>query len=91
MDAIYKNCQSCGMPLKRDDKRGGTNADGSKSQMYCSHCFADGKFTLPDITVRMMQERVRGKLREFGIPSFLSWIFTRNIPKLHRWSSRNAG
>ena len=24
-----KNCQSCGMPLKRDAKGGGTNADGS--------------------------------------------------------------
>ena len=27
----YKNCQSCGMPLRRDEKGGGTNADGSKS------------------------------------------------------------
>jgi len=36
MDASYKNCQSCGMPLKRDEKGGGTNADGSKSVMYCS-------------------------------------------------------
>ena len=37
MDTIYKNCQSCGMPMKRDPQRGGTNADGSKSTMYCSH------------------------------------------------------
>ena len=27
MDKEFKNCQSCGMPLKRDEKGGGTNAD----------------------------------------------------------------
>ena len=27
----------------------------------------------------------RGVLKDFGIPGFLSWIFTRNIPKLERW------
>lgn len=35
MKQTYKNCQSCGMPLKKDEKGGGTNADGSKSEMYC--------------------------------------------------------
>ena len=88
MSEAYKNCQSCGMPLKRDDAGGGTNADGTKSPMYCSHCYSDGKFTLPYITAEEMQERVRGKLREFGIPSFLSGIFTSRIPKLKRWSDR---
>ncbi|MEZ5145910.1 MAG: zinc ribbon domain-containing protein [Bacteroidales bacterium] len=32
MEKTYKNCQSCGMPLKRDEKGGGTNADGSKTK-----------------------------------------------------------
>ncbi len=36
METIYKNCQSCGMPMSRDEKGGGTNADGSKIAMYCS-------------------------------------------------------
>lgn len=27
----YKNCQSCGMPLRKDP--GGTNADGTKHAM----------------------------------------------------------
>ena len=85
MSHAYKNCQSCGMPLKRDEQGGGTNADGSKSQMYCSHCFQSGQFILPDITVQQMQERVRQKLTEFGFPGFLTGIFTKNIPKLERW------
>jgi hypothetical protein len=83
----YKNCQSCGMPLRRDEKGGGTNADGTKNIMYCSHCYELGRFTLPDLTVQQMQARVKGKLREFGIPGFLTGLFTRNVPKLERWRS----
>jgi len=81
----FKNCQSCGMPLSRDDRGGGTNADGSKSGMYCSHCYEGGRFTLPDITVSQMQERVKGKLKEAGFPGFLAGLFSRKVPKLERW------
>ncbi|PYI87588.1 MAG: hypothetical protein DME26_05740 [Verrucomicrobia bacterium] len=80
-----KDCQSCGMPLKRDAQGGGTNADGSKSTMYCSHCYQKGKFLLPDVTVEEMQARVRDKLAEVGIPRFLMGMFIRRIPKLERW------
>lgn len=73
------------MPLHRDEKGGGSNADGSKSTLYCSHCYENGKFVLPDITVAQMQERVKGKLKEFGFPGFLAGFFTRGIPKLARW------
>jgi hypothetical protein len=86
MATSYKNCQSCGMPLTRDEKGGGTNADGSKSSMYCSHCYAQGRFTLPDITADQMQNIVRQKLREFGIPAPLGWFFARRVPKLERWA-----
>lgn len=84
MSTIYKNCQSCGMPLKRDEKGGGTNADGSKSTMYCSHCYENGKYTLPDITVDEMKTRVKGKMKEMGF-GFMAGLFTRGIPKLERW------
>jgi Putative zinc ribbon domain len=87
MDKVHKNCQSCGMPLKKDEKGGGTNADGSKSAMYCSHCFEIGKFTMPDLTVEQMQQRAKDKLKEFGFPGFLAAIYTKNIPKLDRWKS----
>jgi len=87
MEKEYKNCQSCGMPLKRDENGGGTNADGSKSKMFCSHCYQNGQFTLPDITAAQMKDRVKTKLRESGIPSFLTGFFVSNIPKLERWKS----
>ena len=86
MPSTYKNCQSCGMPMSRDSEGGGTNADGSKSTMYCSHCWAKGRFTMPDLTASQMQERVKGRIEEMGFPAILSWFFTRNVPKLARWS-----
>jgi hypothetical protein len=87
MVKVYRNCQSCGMPLNKDPKRGGTNADGSKNVMYCSNCYEGGKFTLPDITVYEMKARVKSKLKEFGFPGFLGGVFTRHIPKLERWKN----
>ena len=73
------------MPLKRDEQGGGTNADGSKSALYCSHCYHKGEFLLPGITVEEMRDRVREKVVEFGIPRFLAGMFTKGIPKLERW------
>ena len=87
MAMTYKNCQSCGMPMSRDEAGGGTNADGSKSTMYCSHCYAGGRFTHPELTVEQIQDRVRDKLREFGVPAPLGWFFTRRVPKLARWTT----
>ena len=89
MEKSYKNCQSCGMPLNKDAQGGGTNADGTKNNMYCSHCYETGKFTLPEITATGMQERVKGKMKEMGFPGFLAGFFTKGIPKLERW--KNAG
>lgn len=86
METIYKNCQSCGMPLKRDAKGGGTNSDGSTSKTYCSKCYENGKFKNPDMTVQEMQALVKGKLKEFGFPGFIAGFFTGKIPRLKRWS-----
>ncbi len=85
MERKYKHCQSCGMPMNRDEAGGGTRADGSRSTMYCSHCYQNGAFVLPDITPEQMQARVRTKLIEVGIPRFLAGFFTRGIPRLERW------
>jgi len=82
----YKNCQSCGMPLKKDEKGGGTNADGTQSEMYCSKCYENGKFKEPDMTVDKMQALVKGKLKEMGFPGFIAGFFTKGIPKLERWT-----
>ena len=87
MEQIFKNCQSCGMPLKRDPQGGGTNSDGSKSTKYCSYCYQNGAFTAPNITVKEMQALVKSKLKKMGLPGFVAWFFTLNIPNLARWKN----
>jgi hypothetical protein len=76
------------MPLNKDEQGGGTNADGTKSKMYCSKCFQGGKFTTPDMTVQEMQALVKGKMKEFGFPGFIAGFFTKGIPKLERWRKK---
>lgn len=73
------------MPLKQDPKGGGTNANGSKSDRYCSYCYADGRFTHPGMAVDEMKAFVVEKRREMKIPRFLGRFFTRNLHKLERW------
>jgi len=81
----YSSCQSCGLPFDKDPGKGGTEADGSKSRMYCSYCYREGLFVKPDWTVVQMQEYVRKKLGEYGIPAMLAGLLTKGIPKLERW------
>lgn len=38
-----KYCQSCSMPMTPDTQYG-TEADGSPSADYCSHCYRGGSF-----------------------------------------------
>ncbi|MBO4476337.1 MAG: zinc ribbon domain-containing protein [Bacteroidales bacterium] len=45
-------CQSCGMPLTKDEDCG-RNADGSINFDYCRYCFQDGKF-LQECTMEEM-------------------------------------
>ena len=90
MPTTYKNCQSCGMPLKKDPKGGGAEADGTKNAKYCSYCYRSGKFTNPEMTVGEMQILVKDKLKEMGFPGFIAGLFTWGIPKLERWQAHSA-
>jgi hypothetical protein len=80
----FKNCQSCGMPLKKDPQGSGTNADGSKNEKYCSYCYQNGTFTFNG-TVQEMQEFCKEKMIEGGHSKFISWLFTRGMNRLERW------
>jgi hypothetical protein len=75
------------MPLKKDSNGGGTNADGSISEMYCSHCYENGEFTRQNITAHEMQEIVIDKMKSMGFPKFLAKFFTKGIPNLERWNN----
>ena len=83
----YKFCQSCGFPLKKDKKGGGSEKDGSISKKYCSMCYENGVFlTPPEIdTARKMQPVCIQEMKKGVINSFFAWVATRSIPKLDTW------
>lgn len=89
MEQTYKNCQSCGMPLKKSPNGGGTNADNSISKTYCAYCFENGVFKQPECTAEQMQKLAKEKMSEMGFPGFLAGFFTKGIPKLKRWQIKN--
>ncbi len=80
-------CQSCSMPMKKDPEGGGTEADGSRSGKYCSLCYRDGAFVHPGFDAAQMQDFCVEQLSKKGMPRFMAWLFTRQIPKLERWQS----
>lgn len=83
----YKSCQSCGFPLKRDKKGGGTEKDKSRSNKYCSMCYQNGEFlTPPDVdTAKKMQAFCIREMKKDGMNGFFAWLATRAIPRLERW------
>jgi hypothetical protein len=83
----YRFCQSCGFPLKKDKKGGGTEKDGSTSKKYCSMCYENGLFlTPPEVdTAKKMQQFCMTEMKKDGMNTLFAWLATRSIPRLERW------
>jgi hypothetical protein len=79
-------CQSCGYPMQKDIKGGGTNTDGSINEKYCSMCYEGGKFLNPPEvdTAQKFQTYCIEEMKKDGMNGLLAWILTRGIPKLER-------
>jgi hypothetical protein len=79
-------CQSCGMPMQKDEDFG-TNADGTKNGEYCHFCFKDGGCTDEGIT---MEQKI-DKLVEIAVSQMqvskekARAMAEEIIPKLGRW------
>lgn len=89
MTRVYKQCQSCGMPMKMDKKGGGTEKNDKISTMYCSSCYENGKFKKPNMTVKEMQKLVDKVLKkEMGRRRIFRRLAIRQIPGLQRWKKK---
>lgn len=88
MSKEVKSCQSCGLPFDKDPQGGGTNEDGSKSELYCSYCYKEGAFVQPNWTAAEMQAYVIQVLQKKGVPEFLGKMLTKGIPQLQRWTTK---
>jgi hypothetical protein len=86
MDSKGIICQSCGMPMQKDEDFG-TNADGTKNGEYCHFCFKDGGYTDEGIT---MEQKI-DKLVEIAVSQMqvskekARAMAEEIIPKLGRW------
>ena len=77
-------CQSCAMPLERDEDLA-TNADGSKNQEYCCHCFKEGVFIDSDISMDRFIEKVSEIMKGMQMPDDVIIQTQAMIPTLKRW------
>lgn len=85
---VYKKCQSCAMPLKKEEDRG-TELLFSRSHKYCINCYQEGEFTQKDLSLEDMKRLVKEKCEELGVPRMMSGLFVRNLHKLERWNQSN--
>lgn len=87
MENTLKICQSCGMPLDKDPNKGGTNADKTMSEKYCSFCYQDGKFNDEGITLReKIEKNIQIAMNFMNMPEATARQMAESIlPKLERW------
>lgn len=89
---MSKYCESCGMPMENDPQGGGTNADGTKSDKYCSYCWADGKFTFEGTLAEFRDWCYKGMV-EGGMSRFKAWAYAWGgylmgvMGQLPRWNN----
>ncbi|MBT8410937.1 MAG: zinc ribbon domain-containing protein [Octadecabacter sp.] len=82
---MAKRCESCGIPLSKDPEHGGTEADGTRSDRYCSMCYADGAFLQDAPDGKTFQRETLKAMRRDGFSLPMAWLLTRGIPNLPRW------
>jgi len=78
------------MPLSHDEKGGGTEADGGKSDEFCSYCYRKGRFTHPRISLEQMIAKAQDKLREMRVPEIIVRRASGHISKLGRWQTPHS-
>ena len=87
MEKQTQICQSCGMPLDKDPNYGGSNADQSKSEKFCSFCYRDGKFLDEGITLKeKIEKNIQIAVMKMNIPENIAReMAERILPGLERW------
>jgi hypothetical protein len=84
-------CQSCSMPLGKPEDFG-TDLSGHRVNDYCRHCYQDGAFTDPEVTMEEMLNRCVAIMAKQGImpETKARALLTEVMPRLRRWR-REAG
>ena len=82
-------CQSCSMPMDNPDCFG-TDERELRINDYCIHCFENGKFTNPDITMDEMIDLVTDiMIEKTKMPEDQARQISQSfIPTLKRWGNK---
>ena len=78
------------MPLqtKKSGDNRGTEADGSKSEKWCSLCYEAGTFKGGDCTLDEMRVIVDDALKANGSGRLMRWMAQKQLPHLERWKQK---
>jgi hypothetical protein len=68
----------------------GTEADGQLNPDYCNHCFSDGVFVNPHITLDEMKERVETEMRKRDMDQHLINLTVNSLPYFRRWQHHDV-
>jgi hypothetical protein len=76
------------MPLQRPEDHG-TDANGRPVDNYCRHCFVNGAFVNPAMTMSEMLETCVTMMAQRGImpAAEARTLMARTLPQLKRWRS----
>jgi putative zinc ribbon protein len=79
-------CQSCSMPLGKPEDFG-TDQAGYRVNDFCRHCFANGEFTEPEISMTAMLDRCVAIMNQQGImpAAQARALLAEVLPRLKRW------
>ena len=58
-------CQSCAMTLAKSADHG-AEADGTRNEEFCAHCYQGGSYTDPNLTLDQMVEIVARFMQNSG-------------------------
>jgi hypothetical protein len=80
------------MPLQRPEDFG-TDAAGYRVNDFCRHCFTDGAFVEPFVTMPQMLERCVSIMAAKGIMTApkARALMEETLPRLKRWNVPVAG
>lgn len=83
-------CQSCGMPMKKEEDFG-TKKDGARSKDYCTFCFQNGKFSDEGITLEQKIDKlVKIAVSQLGMTEEQAREMASTLlPSLKRWKNKD--
>ncbi|MDR0298315.1 MAG: zinc ribbon domain-containing protein [Streptococcaceae bacterium] len=85
-----KMCQSCGMPLETAEDYG-TEKNGAASADYCQHCYQEGEWVEPDMTLAEVIKKGHEAIDAMQVNRFKRALMKKGcsmmMPKLKRWAN----